>query len=287
MVEELLSLEEFKDFCHLDCNRSSYLHRLLSKKDIPFKGITNKDAYNFLILPGAGNPKDFDRLYVAHYDRIKGTYGANDNSAAVFQLIKHALLIQRQNQKKNTAILLTDLEEFHFHNRHNKQGSYYFAKEFEQAPFMNHIFVFDMCGIGDHIIWSKTFHKAFNNDALERTRQRIRKQVITSSYPISMNRLPFSDDLGFFQAGHFAQLISLLPQEELDQLSQWQQAELPKSKPDNYLQFKKHDHSLWRKTLPDAWKVNHTIEDTFESLTQESFDLMGEFLSYLSDLEFA
>jgi len=280
-MKAALTWEDFQEFCHIDCKRSSYLHRLLTRLNLPFRGMAQGEAYNILIIPGHQNLSRLDRLFTAHYDRIKGTFGANDNSAAVFQLLHHALHLQENPESNRTAILLTDREEFQFSRREEKQGAYYFARNFRGAPFLERVFLFDMCGIGNKLLQSSTFHNKQNPP------QELKKRLEDSPFsPLSVP-LPFSDDLGFYQAGVFAQLFSLLPQGELPYLKDWKTSQGSPSPPESYRDYKNRNPRGQRENFPPSWGVNHTLEDTIQSLQPQSFHLMKDFLIYLSALNFS
>lgn len=270
--------EDFIDFCRINQSRGSFLHRYLDKQKIPVKPIIYQEAYNLYI-----GPQKAKKILVAHYDRVPGTPGANDNSAAVFQLLKTIEHLHKQKNWNSTALLLTDLEEFHFSRRDSKQGAYGPALELAATDPQPWVFVFDMCGIGDTLILSDTWDHAFDKNPIWQNKKIFLDNWIQQApFSIKKMTLPYSDDLAFIQAGIPAFLFSMLPQKEIPELNKWAaNRKLSQKIPATYREYQHQEKLHQQKELPPSWRVNHTPEDTISTLWPESFELFKRFLFWL------
>lgn len=272
---------EFIELCNPQIRRGAFLHRLLEKKKIPFHPIVYEEAYNLYLGPEKAN-----KIITAHYDRVPGTPGANDNTAAVVQLLRLAESLTNKGDWKNTAILLTDLEEFQFRRRNSKQGAFGPALHFAKQDPIPWIFVFDMCGIGDTIVLSKTWEQTLGIRSPWTERRMILQNALTESPVPAISRpLPYSDDLAFAQAGIYSFLFSLLPQDELDHLERWKKHwKMSRIIPSTYREYQKLEKMHQSKYLPPSWRVNHTTRDSVSTIWPDSFDIMEKFLIWISNL---
>jgi hypothetical protein len=167
---------------------------------------------------------------VAHYDRVAGSPGANDNSAAVFMLLEAALKL-REEGMRNWLIIFTDKEELGFGEGLKDQGSYGLARSFRETSLKDcRFYIFDACGCGDTLIISTMADHLLRNEtgqAAARKRQivkALRDGALKTARNLMMERVlliptPFSDDAGFLRAGLAAQTITVLPSTEAASLA--------------------------------------------------------------------
>lgn len=268
--------ELLKGFCRLDCDRFSFLETFLEWKKIPFSCLEAGGRHLLINPMEKKRPGHYIKVLTAHYDRVEGTPGANDNSSSVFILLKHIEYLMQTDYSHNTMILFTDREELTGGRTIYDQGSCHLGSYWKKNLGENYFFtVLDMCGIGDTLIWGRNDLKLQkeNPDAL------VSKGVIkTIDYlyeslsdllfrhsrqsDMGINGL-FSDDLGFILSGLPAIQLSLLP---------WKEAE------------------LWKKDsgkMPESWKVNHSADDTVETLQDSAFLTMEKFLKNLASYQLA
>lgn len=297
----------FKEFIELDADRFAILKNLIENLKLcsVISGIGG--GRHFFIYPegclsfnralsaiGCGESVIFRKAFensqittvlAAHYDRAVGSPGANDNSAAVFQLIKAAIALKKNNIGK-WLIILTDKEELKSGDSLMDQGSYALAKEligwgFDKTP----VFIFDSCGSGDTLIISTAIDHLIKNDKSrggERSRHLIgqmRERALKTARNIRMERVllvptPFSDDAGFFRAGLAAQTITVLPSEEAAGL-----ASFLRTKPDfaSALVSKDVQDSLETGFIPQTWRDLNGPGDTVEKLTPRYFQNIVDF----------
>ena len=269
--------ELLKGFCRTDCDRFSFLTTFLDWKKIPYT-ILDSGGRHILISPGGRKHSLSDHYFkvlTAHYDRVEGTPGANDNSASVFILLKHLDLLHKADFPHNSLILLTDREELAGKKNIFEQGSYQLGGFWKKELGENYLFmVLDMCGIGNTLIWGRNDLKLQKEnpeynlksslisridmfyDSLENLLYRYSRQN-----DMAVNDL-FSDDLGFILNGLPAMQLSLLP---------WKEAE------------------AWKKdstVRPESWKVNHSENDVVETLQDSAFLTMEKFLRDLARYQF-
>jgi hypothetical protein len=275
--------ELLKRFCDLDCDRFLFLKTLLEWKEIPFEVLMGGGRH---ILVSTKGTKPFlndhcRKILVAHYDRVDGTPGANDNSAAVFMLLKHIDLLIKADYSHNTLILFTDKEELQEGNSIHDQGAWQLAELWPDQYRERDLFiVLDMCGIGDTLIWGRTAGKLpginlrrinYLYDSLKDLLHRYSRQQ-----DMDINDL-CSDDLGFLLQGLTALQISLLPWKEALAWKKSSQNPLP-DKSKSILE----NMTKPLRTLPDSWKTNHSPEDRVNTLDPKAFQLMESFLRDLS-----
>jgi hypothetical protein len=163
----------------------------------------------------------------AHYDRVAGSPGANDNSIAVFHLLKAAILFN-QRGIDNWIIIFTDKEEISAGESLEDQGSFTLAEKIkswglEKAKIYN----FDTCGCGNAFIFSTTTDHMLKDNSrpyilnVRKSIIHLRNHALKTADLLRLDKVllaptPFSDDVGFLRAGLAAQTITMLPAEEAD-----------------------------------------------------------------------
>ncbi|MDA3810449.1 MAG: M28 family peptidase, partial [Spirochaetaceae bacterium] len=244
----------------------------------------------------------FKRYYVktlvAHYDRVEGTPGANDNSAAVIQLIYSIQRLKSLKSAHNIQIILTDKEELLPGDPIVNQGAYQLAHLFRENKINNCIFfVFDMCGIGDTLISGKAGLQLLKSkyDSEPRYKKMYENMLYFSTYLsnlflqfregefFNLNSL-FSDNLGFLLNRYPALQISILPSHEAVKMKkdlfnitaeEWQKIYEKGMLSEEYKDF-------LNPLLPESWRNNHKISDTIDTLDSGAFEIIDEFIFELA-----
>ena len=156
--------EIFSDFIALDCNRLEFIVRFLNKAGLEVAIIPIDDNCHLYVKFPMSHYDNSCRVktVIAHYDRVPGTPGANDNSAAVFSMLEWAVRLNEMGEAgycHNVRLIFSDGEE-KGELGVTEQGAYSLARLFRKQKIINDdIFVFDCMGRGDIPILTET---AFN-----------------------------------------------------------------------------------------------------------------------------
>jgi hypothetical protein len=301
MNQELL--EKLREFCALDCDRFSYLTSYLLEHRIPHT-VSSLAGSNFIIIKF--NPDHYDskayciKTLVAHYDRKENTPGANDNSAAVFQLLELAQFLKsREIKRHNIQIILSDHEEAADSQQIKTQGTYKLGMALRQLKVINCVFFnFDMCGVGDTLILSQAGEKLL--ESRHKTHMEVYERLrMLRNYTVGLLetfkqgsyfsiRTPFSDNLGLVLQGYPAMQICVLPyeeavqyQRELGSLKRTMQGLRGKADDVNSRSMKQKYAAI----QPLTWRIRHTPDDTVDTLSPEAFKLMRILLKKLVYLQ--
>ena len=292
--------ERFFDFIAPDADRFSVLSEHIEKLDlnsvvIPIEG--NRHFFIFPkgknVKPSAGGSFPFRRqspvVMTAHYDRVPGSPGANDNSAAVFQLLGAALELGKQGVDY-WMVIFTDKEELQNGEGIQKQGSYSLAKKLRGMGLTNaRIFNFDACGRGDTFVFSSTVDyllQKSKRSSLNRAHQTInllREKAFETARRLRISKalsvpVPFSDDAGFLQGGIPAQTITMLPAVEARAIGA-----LLRTRPDFadlLISGAGKDASI-RRLIPETWRCLNGPADTHLRLTPEHYARIVRFAAEL------
>ena len=97
---------EFIDFIDLNCNRKEFIQSFLQKNgiDSPIISINGKNHIYVNFSKKQYNPRYKIKTVIAHYDRAPFSYGANDNSVAVFCLMNWAVELSKSNIAHNVRL---------------------------------------------------------------------------------------------------------------------------------------------------------------------------------------
>jgi Zn-dependent M28 family amino/carboxypeptidase len=209
-------------------------------------------------------------VLAAHYDRVAGSPGANDNGAAVFMLVEAAMRL-RKDGVPNWLIVFTDKEELTAGEGIVNQGAYTLARAFgktllKNAPF----FIFDACGRGNTIIISTTADSFLKNEGgagaarAKKNMQDLRSHALKAAHACASSRImllptPFSDDAGFFRAGLAAQTITVLPEKEAALLASFRAKALSSGA------FISREAAPGL-PLPETWRLLNSAADTARTL---------------------
>lgn len=263
-MEEMLHIDEkFQQFIEKGADRKAFIQNYLGEGGLscPVLRLDDRDHLYVNFPKNQYNPMFRIKTVIAHYDRVDGSPGANDNSAAVYFLMQWALHLSKIQGFHNVRLIFTDGEEDS--GGVKKQGAFRLAETFKKLNLSNDdVFVFDACGRGNIPIVSQmnftsltpdSFIKKYN-DLENRTRA-----MITGACKKGLC-LPtaYSDNASFIACGIPAVTITLLPEEEA--------------------------LGLMKGDTPKTWKLFHTAEDSKESLTKNAAETMEAVLTALEKM---
>ena len=289
---------DFKRFIAPDCDRRQFILDMLKDFGVPAVPLSLEGAHHILVKfpPSAYNPQYKMKTVLAHYDRVDTSPGANDNSAAVFQIIYWARRLLRFPGFHNVQIIFSDGEEMGGSEGVSEQGAFGIATKFRSLGLTQQdVYAFDCCGRGDFVILSQAgkgkgsipFQRQFNS-LVERTEDLIKSVAGRKWAPLPV---PYSDNAGFLACGIPAVAITLLPAQEvvsyLRELKQHPglQAAFMKSSQNQEVgarKIKPLEPYQVQEKMPMTWRLLHTEYDNLASLTPESFPLMEALLDALA-----
>lgn len=269
------------------------LKALLEKLGLSHEVVSIRGNRHFLLGPGTGSRAYGSSavILVAHYDRVIDSPGANDNSAAVFELLDAAIRLRRK-RANGWLIIFTDKEELGHGERLIDQGAYSLAEKLIASGLGRpKVFIFDACGSGDTFIISTTAEYLLRNENRAggaRTRillSRLRTRALETIRRLRIKRVcllptPFSDDAGFLRAGLAAQTITVLPADEAAAF-----AMLLRGAP-AYIDALFRDNapvSLDSSLIPRTWRRLNSPDDTRPYLTPQSFSEVTRFICGLCE----
>jgi len=219
------------------------------------------------------------KIITAHHDRVFGTPGALDNSAACLQLVN---FLQESKGAFNTLTVFTDREELGGSSP-TDQGSYSLGKALAGmglgAPM---VFPVDVTGRGDALVLSRASGGLLppHGDgagmaglvADTEAMADMVARMMAGRAPVYRAVVPFGEDLGFICSGLPALTVTVLPRDEAESLSAgdslpaWASREAPGTR------------------TPDTWRHLHGQGDTTSLYTDEAFSVMDKFFSRLAAL---
>ncbi|MHC6201741.1 M28 family peptidase [Breznakiellaceae bacterium SP9] len=289
----------FQEFIAPNADRFAILKSLLAELRFESNVINLKGCKHFFVFSHGQNPllmnnpinvlpvtKKIPRtVLAAHYDRVQNSPGANDNSAAVFELIEAGLRL-RQKDLRDWLIIFTDKEELGRGESIASQGSYTlgtFLKELGLGRIQ--VFIFDACGCGDSLIISTLADYLFsesgsmNAEIFRKKARLMRQRALNTARHLNMEKVllvptPFSDDAGFLRSGIIAQTITMLPSNEAAVF-----ASRIRNKPDFPAALINRDKQDTHVSLilPETWRVMNGPADSFQRLTPEHFKQVVRF----------
>ena len=264
----------FLEFTSLGVDRFALLCSVLDECSLVWQTL-KIEGKRHIAVPAL--PERSALIFTAHYDRTPQSPGANDNGAAVFQLIEAALQVKAgQNNGKKTVkdrvlFIFTDGEELSKGESVRCQGSYGLGLYLKKNGLGNSsIFSFDACGTGDTLIISTTADQFLKNEkaagAAETVRRKVlslRQKALEAARKAHLEKVmllptPFSEDAGFLLAGMAAQTITVLPQNE---------AALVRGN---------------RRLIPETWKNLNSPGDSPLQLTPEHWKTLSAFADALA-----
>jgi hypothetical protein len=298
-------------------DRVAFISSWLGARDIPHALVPIAGRRHVVVRfpPSAYDPLYRMKTVVAHHDRVGGTPGANDNSAACFQLMRFAERLARWDRERpagareahNVKIVFTDGEEAAGTQGVAGQGSFALGSGFRKLRMTDEdVYVLDATGRGDTLVLSTAALSSGEGSGPARARPaglasrlaelhgtaaRLADRAANRSW-ITLHT-PYSDDAGFLAAGIAAQVVTVLPREEAETLSR-AFAEAGDRSPDEK-GFSREEleraitlnrnHALPRdigRVVPETWRLMHTEADRAHTLSGEAFILMDRFLGEIA-----
>ncbi len=230
-------------------------------------------------------------VLLAHYDAVSNSPGANDNGAAVFQLMDAALIL-REECPEGWLVVFTDKEELTPQDGAKDQGSYGLAEGFKSIGIADAgIFNFDVCGRGDRVIISTTLGEILPKqtqtrglamDRLGQSSRRLRIRALEIGRILRQETMlgpvPFSDDAGFLAAGLAAQTITTLPDKEAEPY--YRNIRSGRMRTDRaWMDLRNSDG------LPETWALINGADDRPETLHYRRFGAMTRLAVALAQAE--
>ncbi|MCR5218503.1 M28 family peptidase [Treponema sp.] len=292
--------EDFLQYISPDCDRMQFIRDYLKKFGVD-SAVCAIDGKNHILVQYAShfyNSQFKIKTVIAHYDRVAGSPGANDNSAADFQLMNWAVSLKNYQTFHNVRIFFTDGEELGWNTGVNEQGAYGIAQTFKRLGIVNDdVYVFDACGRGSVPVLSRTvigekapsaFKKNFT-DLFNRTQDLLRSVCPQGwmSLPV-----PYSDNASFIACGIPAVAITMLPADEaslyareLSSNHDLENAVLNRESSKKERMASHVPEYAYKERIPLTWRLFHTEKDNAASLTRDSFMVMSNILSGLAALK--
>jgi hypothetical protein len=277
----------FSDFIDTKQNRFDVLVSLLDEMKLPASVVTMAERRHIFIPSSSGRAPGRKALtvFVAHYDRVADSPGANDNGAAVFMLIEAALRL-RGRWADGWLIILTDKEELACGEGLKAQGAYRLALCLKETHLESgNFFIFDSCGRGDTLVISRTADCLLKNEhggtiaPLKNRLRLLQQRAVEAAKRRFAGRFlllptPFSDDAGFLRAGLAAQTITVLPRNEgADLLAAVRGNEAYAAALISREQRRRHG----MEHIPKTWQLQNGPADTAEHLDWNNFDNVVRF----------
>ncbi|WP_149553804.1 M28 family peptidase [Treponema pectinovorum] len=241
------------------------------------------------------NPQFKIKTLITHYDIVKGSPGANDNSCANLAIANFAVKVNeraKKNRISNIRIFFTDGEELGECGV-SEQGAFALAELFCKLGIKNDdVYVFDSVGRGTTPVLARagfdfasrvnknsSFAKNFL-DLYKRT-----QQILSDVSPNNWMTLPvpYSDNAGFLACAIPAVAITMLPKEEATKY--YKELMKDKNLEKAVMNAKLDDDAdfkfKYQERMPLTWRLFHTPYDNLMSLTPESFDVIARILDRL------
>ncbi|MCR5725511.1 MAG: Zn-dependent exopeptidase M28 [Treponema sp.] len=292
----------FENYIAPDCDRLTFLQDYLAEwgvesSVIPLAG--RKHLYvNF---PSQSyNPLFKIKTVITHYDRVPGSPGANDNSAANLMIADWAGRLASRVRlggglaAHNVRIFFTDGEELG-ENGVNEQGAFALAELFRKLGITrDDVYVFDACGRGTVPVLARA-----GLDALKKTGMQFKKQFVSlykrteellrTACPENWLTLPvpYSDNAGFLACGIPAVAVTMLPADEASSymrcLMNDKNLEREVMNSHTHASQSARERFHYEEMMPKTWRLFHTEYDNLLSLSEESFIVMARILDTLAD----
>jgi hypothetical protein len=298
--------DRYFDFISADADRYATLVECINKLNLNSSVIEMAGNRHIFIFPpgqkslrSAGGVFPFNKLspylFCAHYDRVPGSPGANDNSIAVFLLLDTASILAKRGIDK-WIIVFTDKEELKAGESIENIGSFSMGEKLkswglEKAKIYN----FDACGSGGVFIFSTTTdlilrsgnaggliggNERPNIRKVSRNIASLRDHALVTAQQLRLEKVllaptPFSDDIGFLRAGLAAQTVTMLPENEASQYEA-----LLRSRPDfgSLIISGEVKKPAEYRLMPETWRSLNNALDTPSRLTPRYFQTVVNFI---------
>ncbi|MBQ9239542.1 MAG: M28 family peptidase [Treponema sp.] len=292
------SFSEFASFLAADCRRAEFIVSFLQSRGggATVFSLGGKRHIYVRFSDGAYNSAYRIKTVIAHYDRVAGSPGANDNSAAVFCLLEWAVRLLHMDGFHNVQLLFTDGEELGEHGV-AEQGAYAVAALFRRLGLTHDdIYVFDCVGRGMLPVVGSTAGLVHPSYAFLKQLTDLEQRAGAIFHRAGYSRwltlpLSYSDNAGFLACGIPAVVITLLPEVEANRY----RVMLAKEKKLAAFVMRKKEAGCFDDTpesvlerqrlmalLPETWQRFHTAADSLDSLDAESFEATARILDALA-----
>jgi hypothetical protein len=301
--------EEFLRFLSPSADRLGELCAILSKRGLAYRLLVIGERRHVLVRLGRGSPRF---IVSAHYDRVPGSPGFLDNSAACLELADFgarvaagrrgralsggagAEISSADKGSEGLFLLFTDGEEAPGTGGPLDQGSYALSLALKAAlggeaiAGLAGFLVVDVTGRGGRLLFSRAPAALLERHGLAESPLAqglfsLERLCLASAQraglaqPLSLP-LPWSDDLGFLLGGLPALSVSLLPEEEATAYAglcaEYAQGSLPGR---TAAPSREEAGPSW----PATWSYLHSREDGIALASEASFALMASFLDSL------
>lgn len=296
---------EFTTYIAPQTDRCAFIQDWLLKHGVE-SAVAAIDGKKHILVQFAPNAYDARfkiKTVIAHYDRVEGSPGANDNSAADWQIMNWAAELAVLPAFHNVRIFFTDGEELGWNTGVSGQGAFGIASTFKKLGITNDdVYVFDCCGRGEVPVLSKTvlpkelsesgngggaqFVKRFNN-LFERTQDLLREASPERWMTLPV---PYSDNASFLACGIPAVAITMLPAEEASLYARellsnkgLEAAVMNRESSKKERLEENRPEYAYKERMPKTWRLFHTEYDNELSLTQNSFVVMKQILNALAN----
>lgn len=290
--------EDFLNFIDYGCDRPQFIMNWLKNHGVESKIMLLDGKSHILVQYSsqAYNPRFRIKTVIAHHDRVKNSPGANDNSAAVWQIMNFAVYLKNYPSFHNIRIIFTDGEELGWNTGIQEQGAFSIASTFQRLGIKNDdVYVLDACGRGEIPILSRCVLGTNVPEKFRKTvvdlENRTQELLKTASPGRWMNLpVPYSDNASFLACGIPAVAITMLPADEaslyarminrdrnLENLVLNRESSKEKRMRENIPDYSYKEH------LPLTWRFFHSEKDNVESLTPVSFSVMEKILRVLAE----
>jgi hypothetical protein len=294
--------DRFNDFIAPNADRKGILLKQIEALKLNSAAINVAGNDHIFIFPpgqrslrGSGGAFPFKGeapyLLCAHYDRVAGSPGANDNSIAVFHLLKAAIILSQRGIHSASSgsayrwiVVFTDKEEIGAGEHFEDQGSYSLAEKLKSWGLEKaRVFNFDVCGCGGVLLFSTTTDlllQDINKPNIQKVRgdiSLVRNHALETANLLRLDRAilaptPFSDDAGFLRAGMAAQTITTLPENEATQYEAFLRSR------SDFARLLVSGQFTEKHRLPETWRSLNSNMDTPSRLTPEFFEQMVRFI---------
>lgn len=307
----------FESFLQSGLDRAAFIAAWLRSRDIPHTVVDLAGKRHIVIRfdASAYDPRFRMKTLVAHYDRAGNTPGANDNSAACFQLMLFAERLAAGESAgdapnktdarlcHNIRIFFTDGEEAAGTKGIAGQGAFALGSGLRKLKMTeDDVYVFDACGRGDTLVLSTAGMDDYAGQGKKKaTRvptgfasrlEEMHEQAASLALAVSSENwvrlpTPYSDNAGFIAAGIPAQVITILPHLEASALLHalgTAAGEKEKQLIDTTIIANKPltGDSPLRRIIPETWQLMHTPLDAAPTLTASAFKLMERLLEEIA-----
>ena len=188
--------------------RRQALEQILKQENLPFTRQEQdpsprapRGIVNYLTEPWSQEP---GLLFCAHYDAVPGSFGANDNAAALCILIALAKTLRDGNVSARFAFF--DGEET------DQAGSRYYVSQWDRQAITG-VINLDVCGYGDTIaVYDRGNGKKAPVSAF------CRRETLSAHNGVLVKYLPKSDDASFSGLRIPAISVAILPRWDIQYL---------------------------------------------------------------------